>query len=67
MATFQVILAYDIPCYKTIEVEAADAEEAEAKADDILQDVDSDTFEPDWQQSDNYRIADVIAAEDVKR
>ena len=66
MKTYNVILAYDVPCYRTIQVAASDAESAERIAQAKLQHMDSSEFEPAWDLADDYRVADVIEATGVK-
>lgn len=55
MKRYSVLIAYDVPCYATVIVEANNHEEANAKA---LAMADDTIFEPCWDGSDDYRVAD---------
>jgi hypothetical protein len=52
---YSVLLAYDIPCYATVIVEADSHEEAERKALDAFDETD---FEPCWENWDDLRVVD---------
>lgn len=55
MKTYSVLLAYDVPYYATVIVEADSPEEANAKA--LAAAVD-ESFDPSWDASSDYRVAD---------
>jgi len=66
MKTFHVILGYDVPCYHTVVIQARNAAEAELRAEQLLNTLDSSLFEPEWDMARDHRVVDIIAAEDVK-
>ena len=55
MKKFTVTLAYDVPCYAEIKVEAEDAEQAKQKA---LAEAWNHVFEPMWDGAGDYRVVD---------
>lgn len=56
MKRYSVLLAYDVPCYATIIVEADSPEEAERIA--MTDKAACADFEPSWDASSDVRLAD---------
>jgi len=55
MAKYEIVVAIDVPCYKSVIVEADSAEEAKDKA---LKAADNDVaFEPEWDCAGPIRVA----------
>jgi hypothetical protein len=66
MRKYHVLLAYDVPCYHTLVVEARNAANAEKIARAQLLQLDDSVFEPAWDGSSDYRVVDVIDETQVR-
>jgi hypothetical protein len=66
MRKYHVLMAYDVPYYHTIVVEARNAANAEKIAQAKLAHIDSSLFEPAWDGSSDYRVVDIIDAAEAR-
>lgn len=57
MPKFEICLAFDVSCYRTVEVEAATKEQAIERAKTKAQDMG---FNIEWDTATDYRVVDVI-------
>jgi hypothetical protein len=61
MRKFSVLLAYDVPCYHTVVIDAENEDDADRKAEKILSDFDDlNVFEPEWSEMDDFRVVNVV-------
>lgn len=56
MKTYEIVLAYDVPCYAAIKVEAETPEEAARLALRKAEEEDV-SFQPEWDAAGDIRIA----------
>ena len=55
---YKAVLAYDVPCYHTVEIEAGSPEEADKIAEKQMDNIDLGLFEPDWGWTYEPRVVE---------
>ena len=69
MKKFEIVFAYDVPCYHTVTIEAADEDAANDMVRAMLADDNAfadASFTPEWGSAGDIRVVDMLTTDDVK-
>jgi hypothetical protein len=61
---YRIILAYDVPFYRTVDIEADTYKDATAQANAFLEGDEYSQYEPDYTASDGFRVVSVDPVEE---